>query len=70
MPGAWWRSDNHTEHVPDVLICSTTGGSGGTTVTVTTLDDLTSAVAGDDKKIVIISGTITGNTVVKARRAY
>jgi pectate lyase len=43
----------------------TTGGSGGTTTTVTTLDALTSAVAGANKKIVIISGTITGNTVVK-----
>ncbi|KAL0948891.1 hypothetical protein HGRIS_009007 [Hohenbuehelia grisea] len=43
----------------------TTGGSGGTTTTVTTLAALTSAVTGDAKKIVIISGTITGNTVVK-----
>ncbi|KAF9257197.1 polysaccharide lyase family 1 protein, partial [Marasmius fiardii PR-910] len=43
----------------------TTGGSGGPVTTVTTLDALTSAVAGSNKKIVIISGTITGNTVVK-----
>ncbi|KAG6883625.1 hypothetical protein C0992_008276 [Termitomyces sp. T32_za158] len=43
----------------------TTGGSGGPTTTVTTLDALTSAVSGDSKKIVIISGTITGDTVVK-----
>uniref|UniRef100_A0A0W0EVN6 Putative polysaccharide lyase family 1 protein n=1 Tax=Moniliophthora roreri TaxID=221103 RepID=A0A0W0EVN6_MONRR len=43
----------------------TTGGSGGTQTTVTTLSALTSAVSGDAKKIVIISGTITGNTVVK-----
>ncbi|KAG6873603.1 hypothetical protein C0995_013976 [Termitomyces sp. Mi166 len=43
----------------------TTGGSGGTVTTVTTLDALTSAVSGDAKKIVIISGTITGDTVVK-----
>ncbi|KAF8920745.1 polysaccharide lyase family 1 protein, partial [Mucidula mucida] len=43
----------------------TTGGSGGTTTTVTTLSALTSAVSGTAKKIVIISGTITGNTVVK-----
>ncbi|RDB20235.1 putative pectate lyase A [Hypsizygus marmoreus] len=43
----------------------TTGGSGGTTTTVTTLAALTSAVTGTAKKIVIISGTITGNTVVK-----
>jgi pectate lyase len=43
----------------------TTGGSGGTTTTVTTLDALTAAVAGTAKKIVLISGTITGNTVVK-----
>jgi pectate lyase len=43
----------------------TSGGSGGTTTTVSTLAALTSAVAGDSKKIVIVSGTITGNTVVK-----
>lgn len=43
----------------------TTGGSGGTQTTVTTLAALTSAVTGDAKKIVIISGTITGNTVVR-----
>jgi pectate lyase len=43
----------------------TTGGSGGTTTTVTSLAALTSAVAGSAKKIVVISGTITGNTVVK-----
>ncbi|KAJ7196948.1 pectate lyase [Mycena pura] len=43
----------------------TTGGSGGPTTTVSTLAALTSAVAGDAKKVVLISGTITGNTVVK-----
>ncbi|KAF9465581.1 pectate lyase B [Collybia nuda] len=43
----------------------TSGGSGGTTTTVTTLAALTSAVAGTAKKIVIISGTISGNAVVK-----
>ncbi|KAF9457249.1 pectate lyase B [Collybia nuda] len=43
----------------------TSGGSGGTTTTVTTLAALTSAVSGTAKKIVIISGTISGNTVVK-----
>ncbi|EEB97444.1 hypothetical protein MPER_03237, partial [Moniliophthora perniciosa FA553] len=43
----------------------TTGGSGGTQTTVSTLDALTSAVSGDAKKIVLISGTITGNTVVR-----
>ncbi|KAK0191711.1 polysaccharide lyase family 1 protein [Armillaria mellea] len=43
----------------------TTGGTGGTTTTVTTLAALTSAVSGDSAKIVIISGTITGSTVVK-----
>ncbi|KAF8890425.1 polysaccharide lyase family 1 protein, partial [Infundibulicybe gibba] len=43
----------------------TTGGSGGTTTTVTTLAALTAAVAGTAKKIVIISGTITGNVVVR-----
>lgn len=43
----------------------TTGGVGGSTVRVSTLADLTSAVADDTPKIVIISGTITGDTVVK-----
>ncbi|KAF8320456.1 pectin lyase-like protein, partial [Clavulina sp. PMI_390] len=43
----------------------TTGGKGGPTTTVTTLDALTSAVTGDTAAIVVISGTITGNTVVK-----
>ncbi|KAL0067966.1 hypothetical protein AAF712_004869 [Marasmius tenuissimus] len=43
----------------------TTGGSGGTVTTVTSLAALQSAVSGDAKKIVIISGTITGNTAVR-----
>ncbi|EJD53916.1 polysaccharide lyase family 1 protein [Auricularia subglabra TFB-10046 SS5] len=43
----------------------TSGGSGGTTTTVNSLSALTSAVSGGAKKIVIISGTISGNTVVK-----
>ncbi|KAF9483316.1 pectate lyase B [Pholiota conissans] len=43
----------------------TTGGSGGATTTVSTLAALTSAVSGTGKKIVLISGTITGNAVVK-----
>ncbi|KAJ7815967.1 pectate lyase [Mycena olivaceomarginata] len=43
----------------------TTGGSGGPTTTVTTLAALTSAVLGDAKKIILISGTITGNVVVR-----
>ncbi|KAF5309222.1 hypothetical protein D9619_012733 [Psilocybe cf. subviscida] len=43
----------------------TNGGSGGAAVTVTSLAALTSAVADSSKKVVIVSGTITGNTVVK-----
>ncbi|KAF8596002.1 pectate lyase B [Ceratobasidium sp. AG-I] len=43
----------------------TTGGVGGATVTVSTLAALTSALADDTAKIVLVSGTITGNTVVK-----
>ncbi|KAF8649027.1 hypothetical protein AX16_006068 [Volvariella volvacea WC 439] len=43
----------------------TTGGSGGPVTTVSTLSALTSAVSGTAKKIVVISGTITGNTVVR-----
>ncbi|KAG9093696.1 hypothetical protein FRC07_011425, partial [Ceratobasidium sp. 392] len=44
---------------------ATTGGVGGPTVTVSTLAALTAAVADDTAKIVVVSGTITGNTVVK-----
>ncbi|KAF8650623.1 hypothetical protein AX16_005158 [Volvariella volvacea WC 439] len=43
----------------------TTGGSGGSVTTVSTLSALTSAVSGTAKKIVVISGTITGNTVIR-----
>ncbi|KAL0569390.1 hypothetical protein V5O48_012568, partial [Marasmius crinis-equi] len=43
----------------------TTGGSGGTQTTVTTLAALTAAVTGDAKKIVFISGSITGDAVVR-----
>ncbi|KAG9033647.1 hypothetical protein FRB95_014535 [Tulasnella sp. JGI-2019a] len=43
----------------------TTGGKGGSTVTVTTLAALTSAVTGNTATIVLVSGTITGNVVVK-----
>ncbi|KAB5589327.1 hypothetical protein CTheo_7234 [Ceratobasidium theobromae] len=43
----------------------TTGGIGGNTVTVSTLEQLTSEVATDVAKIIIISGTITGNAVVR-----
>ncbi|KAF7300969.1 Pectate lyase a [Mycena indigotica] len=43
----------------------TSGGSGGSQTTVSSLSALTSAVSGSAKKIVFISGTITGNTVVK-----
>jgi len=59
----------------------TTGGAGGTTTTVSTLAALKAAVAGTKKKvrharlyipllisstqIVIVNGTITGNTVLR-----
>jgi pectate lyase len=48
-----------------VIFFRTTGGVGGATVTVSTLAALTSALADDTAKIVLVSGTITGNTVVK-----
>jgi pectate lyase len=48
-----------------MTMSSTTGGKGGPSVTVTTLDALTSAVTGNTAAIVYISGTITGNAVVK-----
>ncbi|KAJ1304236.1 hypothetical protein OPQ81_005400 [Rhizoctonia solani] len=44
---------------------STTGGGSATPVTVTTLDALKAAVTGSTAKVVIISGSITGNEVVK-----
>ncbi|KAJ1309321.1 hypothetical protein OPQ81_004982 [Rhizoctonia solani] len=43
----------------------TTGGGSATPVTVTTLAALKTAVTGSTAKVVIISGTITGNEVVK-----
>ncbi|CAE6453734.1 unnamed protein product [Rhizoctonia solani] len=43
----------------------TTGGGSATPVTVTTLDALKTAVTGSTAKVVIISGSITGNEVVK-----
>ncbi|TDL17664.1 polysaccharide lyase family 1 protein, partial [Rickenella mellea] len=43
----------------------TKGGVGGPTTRVSTLAALTAAVAGNSSAIVIVSGTITGNTVVK-----
>ncbi|THU89056.1 pectate lyase [Dendrothele bispora CBS 962.96] len=43
----------------------TRGGSGGPVTTVTSLDALNDAVQGNDPKIVIISGVITGDDVVR-----
>jgi pectate lyase len=43
----------------------TKGGQGGSVVTVTSLSALKSAVSGESAAIVIVSGTITGNEVVK-----
>ncbi|KAB5587847.1 hypothetical protein CTheo_8711 [Ceratobasidium theobromae] len=43
----------------------TTGGGSASPVTVTTLAALKTAVTGSTAKVVIISGTITGNEVVK-----
>ncbi|KAG8705930.1 hypothetical protein FRC12_014073 [Ceratobasidium sp. 428] len=43
----------------------TTGGGSASPVTVTSLSALKSAVSGNTAKVVIISGTITGNEVVK-----
>ncbi|CAE6484723.1 unnamed protein product [Rhizoctonia solani] len=43
----------------------TTGGGSASAVTVTTLAALKTAVSGSTAKVVIVSGTITGNEVVK-----
>ncbi|KAG8704608.1 hypothetical protein FRC09_003437 [Ceratobasidium sp. 395] len=43
----------------------TTGGGSASPVTVTSLSALKSAVSGNSAKVVIISGTISGNEVVK-----
>ncbi|CEL54468.1 hypothetical protein RSOLAG1IB_07071 [Rhizoctonia solani AG-1 IB] len=43
----------------------TTGGGSASAVTVTSLAALKSAVSGNTAKVVIVSGTITGNEVVK-----
>jgi pectate lyase len=42
----------------------TTGGAGGATTRVSTLADLTAAVAGNSAKIVVITASLTGDTVV------
>lgn len=45
---------------------STNGGGTATPVTVTTLDDIKSALASSaTSKVILISGTITGNEVLK-----
>ncbi|CAE6456897.1 unnamed protein product [Rhizoctonia solani] len=43
----------------------TTGGGSATPVTVTTLAELKTAVASNTAKVVLVSGNITGNEVVK-----
>ncbi|CUA74812.1 hypothetical protein RSOLAG22IIIB_11509 [Rhizoctonia solani] len=43
----------------------TTGGGSASPVTVTSLSALKSAVSGNSAKVVIISGNISGNEVVK-----
>ncbi|PVF92986.1 pectin lyase-like protein [Serendipita vermifera] len=43
----------------------TTGGEGGTTTRVSTLEDFTAAVTGDSPKIVILTTSLTGDTVIK-----
>ena len=47
------------------ICCRTTGGGSGAVTTVTTLAALKTAVTGSTPAIVIVSGTITGNEVVK-----
>ncbi|KAL1672970.1 polysaccharide lyase family 1 protein [Schizophyllum commune] len=60
------RADvNETPAVGYAAVGGTTGGSGGSTTTVTSLDELAAAVEGSEAKIVIISGTITGNEVIR-----
>ncbi|KAG9098789.1 hypothetical protein FS749_002982 [Ceratobasidium sp. UAMH 11750] len=58
-------SANDKANIGYAALGGTTGGVGGPSVTVSTLAALNSAVADDTPKIVIVSGTITGNTVVK-----
>ncbi|KAF5371473.1 hypothetical protein D9615_009602 [Tricholomella constricta] len=58
-------SVNDVANIGYAAQAGTTGGSGGTSTTVTTLAALTAAVAGTAKKVVIVSGTISGNTIVK-----
>lgn len=60
------RADvNDVAAVGYAALGGTTGGSGGTTTTVSTLEELAAAVEGSEAKIVIISGTITGNEVLR-----
>ncbi|KAL1747305.1 polysaccharide lyase family 1 protein [Schizophyllum fasciatum] len=60
------RADvNDTPTVGYAAAGGTTGGSGGSTTIVTSLEELAAAVEGSEAKIVIVSGTITGNEVVR-----
>lgn len=43
----------------------TTGGAGGTTTTVSSLAALQTAATSSGKKVIVVKGTITGNTVIK-----
>ncbi|KAL5636313.1 hypothetical protein ACGC1H_004952 [Rhizoctonia solani] len=60
----WATSDKATIGYA-TLSGGTTGGGSASPVTVTTLAALKTAVTGNTAKVVIISGTITGNEVVK-----
>ncbi|CEL55921.1 putative pectate lyase A OS=Neosartorya fumigata (strain ATCC MYA-4609 / Af293 / CBS 101355 / FGSC A1100) GN=plyA PE=3 SV=1 [Rhizoctonia solani AG-1 IB] len=48
----------------------TTGGGSASPVTVTSLSALKSAVSGNNAKVIIISGSISGNEVVKLDRTH
>ncbi|KDQ08973.1 polysaccharide lyase family 1 protein [Botryobasidium botryosum FD-172 SS1] len=72
IPLAWGAAIEKRASTSDVATTGyastgsgTTGGKGGATVTVSTLAALTSAAAGDAASIILVSGTITGNTVVR-----
>ncbi|KAL0953619.1 hypothetical protein HGRIS_004826 [Hohenbuehelia grisea] len=56
---------NDVANIGYAQLAGTSGGSGASVTTVTTLSALKTAVTGDAKKVVRISGTISGNEVVK-----
>lgn len=49
------------------VLYSTTGGTGGTTTTVSTLAQFTAAAESSNKMVIVVKGSISGNTKVRVK---